>query len=78
MALGMMSLPKSRGASVVEYALLLFLFIGGAAAAVKSTGFAVRDVFALGAAGELGAEVGQAEMASPPDRDDESGRARRR
>lgn len=68
-----MSLHKrSRGASVVEYALLLFLFIGGAAAAVKSAGFAVRDVIDGAAAGELGG-LGQGEevgIGTPPERRD--------
>ena len=68
-----MSLHKrSRGASVVEYALLLFLFIGGAAAAVKSTGFAVRDVIDGAAGGELGTLGGSEEVGigAPPERRD--------
>lgn len=61
-----MSLPKrSRGASVVEYALLLSLFIGGAAAAVKSTGFAVRDVLE-NAGEELSVQSEQTGMTVPP------------
>lgn len=67
-----MSLHKSRGASVVEYALLLFLFIGGAAAAVKSTGFAVRDVIDGAAAGALGGSGSSDDVGIgvPPDRGD--------
>lgn len=62
-----MSLPKrSRGASVVEYALLLSLFIGGAAAAVKSTGFAVRDVLENGVGAELSVQSEQASIGVPP------------
>lgn len=63
---------RSRGASVVEYALLLFLFIGGAAVAMKSTGFAVRDVIDGAAAGEL-AGLGDSRdvrLGAPPERRD--------
>lgn len=63
---------RARGASLVEYALLLFLFIGGAAAAVKSTGLAARDVFEQRTASELGA-FGQGEdvgLGAPPGRGD--------
>jgi hypothetical protein len=62
-----MSLHNSRvrGASLVEYALLLFLFIGGAAAAVKTTGIAARDVFERGAGGELSVQSKQAGLRPP-------------
>jgi hypothetical protein len=63
----------SRGASVVEYALLLFMLVGGAAAAVKGTGVSVRNVFA-GSVSATGAsdsaELGQAGLGSAPDRRD--------
>jgi hypothetical protein len=61
-----MSLHKSRGASLVEYALLLSLFVSGAAVAVKSTGIAVRDVFESGIGGQLSVESEQAGMGVPP------------
>jgi len=37
--------PRARGASMVEYALLLFLLVG-CMAAIRATGFSVRDAFA--------------------------------
>ena len=40
-----MSLHKPRGSSLVEYALVLFMAMGGAAVAVKGAGIDVRDVF---------------------------------
>jgi len=40
---------RSRGASIVEYALLLVLSTGGAAAALRATGIDVRETFASGA-----------------------------
>lgn len=60
-----MSLHKPRGASLVEYALVLFVFMGGAAAAVKGSGVDVRDVFEQAANNALPgnrAERGQAEI----------------
>jgi hypothetical protein len=40
-----MTLHRPRGASLTEYALLLFVMIGGAAAAMRETGTSVRDAF---------------------------------
>jgi hypothetical protein len=61
---------RARGASLVEYALLLFMLVGGAAAAVKGTGFAARDVFEQGAAGELDIHSRETGLRPPPDRRD--------
>ena len=68
-----MSLHNPRGASLVEYALVLFMFIGGAAAAVKGTGANVRDIFneaAVSALSSGSAELGDSELGTGPERRD--------
>lgn len=62
-----MSLHKARGASLVEYALLLVIFAGGTAAAAKGAGVVVRDAFAESADEALSVQRSQAELGSPAD-----------
>lgn len=59
---------RARGAAMVEYALLLLLFIG-CVAAIRATGFSVRDAFAA-SSGSVGESQTTAGVIDIPERRD--------